>query len=193
MRIGRRPSLGRGSCLFLMALSLVSCGGHSTTAQPPLQTAASVDLSRYVGLWYEIARLPMWAQRKCVASTAEYRLLETGEIGVRNACVTTSGDQNSIEGTATVVDPESHAKLNVMFDKWVVKVASWFTSSKEGNYWILRVDPDYRWAMVGTPDRRYLWILGRTPVLEEPLYQDLVDSARQLGFPTEQLIRSKPS
>jgi len=176
-----------------MGLSLVSCGGHSTPAQPPLQTAASVDLSRYAGVWYEIARLPLWSQRKCVASTAEYRLLETGEIGVRNACVTTSGDQISIEGTATVVDPESHAKLNVMFDQWAVKLVSWFRSSKEGNYWILRVDPDYRWSMVGTPDRRYLWILGRISTLEEPLYQDLVDSARQLGFPTEQLIRSKSS
>jgi apolipoprotein D and lipocalin family protein len=190
MRIARQPLFLRGSCLILIGLSLVGCGGHSL-APPPVQTAPSVDLSRYVGLWYEIARLPMWAQDKCVASTAEYRLLETGEVGVRNACVTRSGDETSIEGTATVVDHKSHAKLNVVFDKWVVKVASWFTPSKEGNYWILRLDPDYRWAMVGTPDRRYLWILGRTPVMEEPLYQDLVDSARQLGFPMEQLIRSK--
>jgi apolipoprotein D and lipocalin family protein len=174
--------------VILSALLSSACAGRG--AQPPLPTANAVDLSRYAGQWFEIARLPMWAQRNCIASTADYRILDTGEIGVRNACVTTSGKQISIDGTATVVDPASQAKLNVVFDQWAAKAASWFTSSAEGNYWILRVDPDYRWAVVGTPDRAYLWILARTPTLDETLYQELVAFSQQLKFDTGKLIRS---
>lgn len=168
---------------------LLSCAGRGELASPP-PTAVAVDLARYAGLWYEIARLPMWAQRDCMASTAEYRLLDSGEVHVRNACVTTSGREISIDGTATVIDLESRAKLNVVFDQWAAKLASWLNPSTEGNYWILRIDPDYRWSVVGTPDRTYLWILARTPLMEEPLYQELVEIGRQLGFPTERLIRS---
>jgi apolipoprotein D and lipocalin family protein len=149
-----------------------------------------VDLSRYAGQWYEVARLPMWAQRNCVTSTAEYRLLDSGGVGVRNACVTKSGDQISIEGVATIVDRESRAKLNVVFDQWAAKLAAWLTASEQGNYWILRLDPDYRWVVVGTPNRAYLWILSRSPALDEPTYQDLVTFSRGLGFDTERLIRS---
>jgi len=173
---------------LLLCLTASACGGDQSDS--PLPTAPAVDLSRYTGTWYEIARLPMWAQRNCVRSTAEYRLLDSGDVGVRNACVTTSGDQISIEGTATVIDRDRHAKLNVIFDQWAAKLVAWFTSSEEGNYWILRIDPDYRWVVVGTPDREYLWILARTPGFDEQTYQDLVAFGQQLGFPTERLIRA---
>ncbi len=188
MRSLSRRWFFRASVLSL-ALSLLSCAGRGEPASPP-PTAEAVDLARYAGLWYEIARLPMWAQRDCLASTAEYRLLDSGEVHVRNACVTTSGREISIDGTATVIDLESRARLNVVFDQWAAKLVSWFTASAEGNYWILRIDPDYRWTVVGTPDRTYLWILARTPLMDGPLYQELVEFGRQLGFPTERLIRS---
>lgn len=174
--------------LVVVWLAVAGCAAGDSAGTLP--TASAVDLSRYVGTWYEIARLPMWAQRKCAASTAEYRLLDSGDVGVRNACVTTSGGQISIEGVATVVDREQHAKLNVVFDQWAAKLAAWFTSSEQGNYWILRVDSDYRTAVVGTPDRGYLWILSRTPTLDESMYRDLVAFSRRLGFPTDQLIRA---
>lgn len=173
-----------------LVFMLTACAGVDSVAELP--TATSVDLSRYVGKWYEIARLPMWAQRQCLRSTAEYTLLLTGEIGVRNACVTSDGKEKNIQGVAAIVDQTHHAKLNVVFDQWAAKLVAFFSSSDEGNYWILRVDPDYRHAVVGTPDREYLWILARTPNLPESTYQELVAFSQRLGFTTENLIRTAP-
>ena len=177
------PFIAVISCLMVFACSTIEKAGE-------LPTASSIDLSRYSGMWHEIARLPMWAQRNCVRSTAEYRLRESGEIGVRNACVTTTGETISIEGVATVVDQDHPAKLNVAFDQWAAKLVAFFSSSRQGNYWILRVDPDYQLAVVGTPDRDFLWILARTPMIDEARYQDVVSFSQQLGFSTEDLIRS---
>ena len=157
-----------------------------------LPTATSVDLSRYVGKWYEIARLPMWAQQNCLRSTAEYTLLESDEIGVKNTCATADGKETSIEGTATIFDQEHAAKLHVVFDQWVAKIIEFYTPPNDGNYWILHVDPEYRHAVVGTPDREYLWILARTPSLPESTYQELVTFSQRLGFTTENLIRASP-
>ena len=175
------------AALFLM---VTACA--TVNSGKKLTTATSVDLSRYVGKWHEIARLPMWAQRNCLQSTAEYNLLESGEIGVRNACVTANGKEESIEAVATIVDRAHRAKLNVVFDQWAAKLLAFLTSSDEGNYWILRVDPEYRHAVVGTPDREYLWILARTPSLPESTYQELVAFSQRLGFATEKLIRASP-
>ncbi|MCW5783829.1 MAG: lipocalin family protein, partial [Nitrospirales bacterium] len=110
-------------CLMLGACSSVEPAGQ-------LPTALSVDLSRYSGIWHEIARLPMWGQRNCVRSTAEYRLLDSGKVAVRNACTTSTGEEISIEGVATVVDPEHRAKLNVVFDQWAAKLVALLTSSE---------------------------------------------------------------
>ncbi len=173
-----------------LILMVTACATVNLVKELP--TATSVDLSRYVGKWYEIARLPMWAQRNCLRSTAEYRVLESGEIGVKNACVTTDGEETSIEGKATIVDQVHRAKFNVLFDQWAAKLVAFFTSSDQGNYWILRVDPEYRHVIVGTPDREYLWILARTPSLPESTYQELVAFSQGLGFTTENLIRASP-
>ena len=134
----------------------------------------------------------MWAQRNCVRSMAKYWMLDSGDIGVRNSCVTTGGEEISIEGSATIVDPEHRAKLNVVFDTWWGKLAALFSSSEQGNYWILRVDPAYQFAVVGTPDREFLWILARTPRLDEATYQELVAYSQGLKFQTENLIRGQP-
>lgn len=85
----------------------------------------------------------------------------SGEVG-RNACVTTSGEPMSIEGMATVVDQENRAKLNVVFDQSAARLLAYFSLSEQGNYWIPRVNPDCRFAVVGTMDRDYLWFLART-------------------------------
>ena len=174
--------------LAVLFLMFTACA--TVDAGEELPTATSVDISRYAGKWYEIARLPMWAQRKCLRSTAEYTLLESGEIGVRNACITKDGEETSIEGVATIVDHIHRTKLNVVFDQWAAKLVAFFSSSDEGNYWILRVDPEYHYAVVGTPDREYLWILARTPDLPENTYQDLVAFSQRLGFTTQNLIRA---
>ncbi|WP_455371743.1 lipocalin family protein [Petrachloros mirabilis] len=177
-----------GIVTAILVCLMTGCAG--TGLKTPPETVTAVDLARYTGLWHEIARLPMWAQRNCVTSTAEYRLRDDGKVGVRNACVTKDGGQISIDGEATVVDAEHHAKLNVVFDQWAAKLVAWFTSSEQGNYWILRLDPNYQWVVVGTPDREYLWILSRSKVMDDDLYRQLVEYVRQQGFPVDKLIRA---
>ena len=174
--------------LFLTALgvSLSACAGIDSKV--PLPTATSVNLARYVGTWYEIARLPMWFQRHCVDSKAIYTSRSDGAIGVHNECVTDAGGLDLIDGVATVVDAKTNARLTVVFDNFFARL---FGSSREGNYWIIELDPDYRTSVVGTPDRRYLWILSRTPQLDDAAYQRLIERAKQLGFPVSDLIPAK--
>ncbi len=193
MVIAFPPTLSTRARVLLALMSclvwLTSCSTVQNTQ--PLPTAKSVDLNRYAGTWYELARLPMWAQRHCLTALAEYRLLDSGTVGVRNACTTTSGDDISIEGTATVVNTDHRSKLHVVFHQWAAQLADLFTDHSQGNYWILRVDPEYRIAVVGTPNREYLWILSRTPSIDETTYQNLVTFAQSLGFNTDQLIRRR--
>jgi apolipoprotein D and lipocalin family protein len=167
---------------------VAGCAGVESKGTVPTVTA--VDLSRYAGTWYEIARLPMWFQRHCIDSKAVYTLRPDGMVGVHNECVTDTGKVAQVEGVATVVDAATNAKLNVVFDNWFARL---FGSSREGNYWILDLDAEYRMAMVGTSDRRYLWILARSPQLDEASYQRLVDIARTLGYPTDELLRARRS
>lgn len=169
--------------MIAIYLVLSACAGMESAA--PLPTATSVDLARYAGTWYEIARLPMWFQRHCVDSKAIYATRPNGAVGVHNECVTENGGLDQIDGVATVVDPKTNARLTVVFDNFFARL---FGSSREGNYWILDLDPDYRTSVVGTPDRRFLWILSRTPHIDDATYQRLVERARQLGFPVSNLI-----
>ncbi|MEC4890792.1 MAG: lipocalin family protein [Nitrospira sp.] len=172
--------------LALACAVLGGCAGIESRRE--VQTVAAVDLSRYAGTWYEIARLPMWFQRHCIDSKAIYTLRSDGTVGVHNECVTDAGERDQIEGVAAVVDARTNAKLNVQFDNWFARL---FGSSREGNYWILDLDAEYRTALVGTPDRRYLWILSRTPQLEEPVYRRLVELSRGFGYRTDGLVRDR--
>jgi apolipoprotein D and lipocalin family protein len=158
------------------------------TVPPDVTTVSSVDLTRYAGTWYEIARLPTWFQRHCVDSKAVYSVRPDGAVGVHNECVTDAGVVETAEGVATVVDARTHARLNVVFDNWFARL---FGSSRDGNYWILALDADYQSALVGTPDRRHLWILARSPRLDEATYQRFVAQARRLGYPVSDLIRAR--
>ena len=168
------------------SLVLSACAGMDS--RTPLITVPSVDLNRYAGTWYEIARLPMWFQRHCVDSKAVYTSRPDGAIGVHNECVTDTGGLAHADGVATVVDPKTNARLTVVFDNFFARL---FGSSREGNYWIVELDPNYQVAMVGTPDRRYLWILSRKPVLDKPVYQRYLERAQEFGFPVSDLIHTK--
>ncbi len=187
-RIDGSGSVGLHLALAVLCFTLGACAG--VVPKGDLSTVASVDLLRYAGTWYEIARLPMWFQRHCVDSKAIYSSRPDGLVGVHNECVTESGGVEQAEGVASVVDPKTNARLTVVFDNWFARL---FGSSREGNYWILDLDPEYRTAMVGTPDRRYLWILSRIPQLEDSTYQRLVERARQLGYPVSDLIKARRS
>ena len=164
-------------------LLIGACAGFN--AKDDLPVVSSVDLSRYAGTWYEIARLPAWFQRRCVDSQALYTVRSDGKIDVHNTCLTDKRNTDSATGVATVMDTKTNARLNVVFDNWFARL---FGSSHEGNYWILDLDPEYRAALVGTPDRRHLWILARSPRLDEPTFQRLVSKGRALGYPVDELI-----
>ncbi len=174
--------------ISLCAVLMTGCTGMESRA--PLHTVASVDLARYAGTWYEIARLPMWFQRHCVDSKAIYTTRPDGKIGVHNECVTDAGGLDQVEGIATIVDTKTNAKLAVTFDNFFARLVG---PSRGGNYWIIDLDPDYQTALVGTQNRRYLWMLSRNPHLDEATYQRLVGKAQQLGFPVSDFIRAKRS
>ena len=152
------------AAIALMSVFLVAAPGHAAEREP-LETVDSVDLERYLGKWYEIASYPMRFQKGCTATTATYSLRDDGLIKVVNRCRKDSLDGKAKEavGRARVVDRETNAKLEVSFfgPFW-------------GDYWIIDLDPDYQWAVVGGAKRKYLWILSRTPQMDGELYQEIL-------------------
>lgn len=147
----------------------------------PLSVVNKVDLKRYVGKWFEIASYPAWFQKGCTGSTAEYSLLSNGKIQVLNRCYKGSlnGQLKESKGKAEIVDTVTNAKLKV-----------WFFWPFKGNYWVIDLDTDYQWAVVGEPSRKYLWILSRTPIMEESVYQGILQRLSQKGYDPEKLRKT---
>jgi len=147
----------------------------------PLETVDSVDLDRYLGRWYEIASYPAWFQKNCTAVTADYSLRDDGVIEVVNSCRKGSldGKLKQAKGRAKVVDTTTNARLKVSFfgPFW-------------GPYWIIDLDPDYQWAVVGTPNRKYLWILNRSPQMDEALYNEILSRLPANGYDPNGLNRT---
>lgn len=147
-----------------------------------LPTVEVVELDRYQGRWYEIATFPIRPQRNCTATYAEYTLNKAGYVEVYNHCIdSTDGSVKDIKGKAFVDTPGDNSRLLVQFF-WPFK----------SPYHIIALDTvNYQYAMVGSPNRKYLWILNRQPQMEAVVYEALVARAKVLGFPTEKLIRAK--
>jgi len=169
--------------VVVVAAALVTAcvsGGRPHGETP--ETVASVDLDRYAGLWYQVARYPHFFQRReCAVSTARYTLRDDGGIEVRNDCWAdrVDGERNqTVRAVARPVD-ESNAWLKVRF-----------YGIFPADYLIIELDPDYEWAAVTTPDARTLWILSREPALEESAYEALVDRLVRRGFVREDIIRT---
>lgn len=157
----------------------------------PLEVVPSIDLHRYVGTWYEVARLPNKFQNDCAGNvTATYELLESGEIKVINRCQKLDGDSSKAEGLARLASEEGpNSKLKVRFAPAFLS----FLPFVWGNYWIIDLSPDYSYAVIGEPDRKYLWVLSRTPRLEENLFQEILGHVRKQGYDLEMLMRTKQS
>ncbi|MDD2337834.1 MAG: lipocalin family protein [Geobacteraceae bacterium] len=162
--------------LVVIFLLLLACIRKGVSITPP-KTVPRVDLSRYMGSWYEIARYPNNFQKECRASTASYTLKEDGRVAVVNRCRSKAGTKEA-RATAKVVDHTTNAKLKVSFF-WPFY----------GDYWILDLGEDYDYAVVGTPDRKYLWILSRTPEMEATLYDNLLVKIQALGFDPAHLLK----
>lgn len=179
------PFIPKTAGLFLGTAAIALLAGCATQSQTrPLPTVKKVDLRRYAGQWYEIARLKNRFQREGESAMAEYQMVSETSASVRNSATTSSGKVRSIEGTATVVPGSSGARLRVKFHG----LAALVPASSEGNYWIIALDPGYRSAMVGTPDRKYLWILSREPRLPEATKKAYLEKAKSLGFSLQDLV-----
>jgi apolipoprotein D and lipocalin family protein len=173
-----RDGLTRGALAgaFIWCLGLLAC---STTEPRPLQTVGTVDLQRYAGDWFEVARLPNVFQSACASDTvARYRVGADG-VSVRNRCRRADGSIDSIEGSATVEPGSSGARLKVTFF-WPFR----------GDYWVLALDPAYQWALVGEPRRKYAWVLSRTPTMDQQTLDSLLDRAQLLGFERTAFVRT---
>ncbi len=153
-------------------LIMVSC------KTPDLQTVPYVDLEKYSGLWYEIASFPQRFQKGCHGTTATYTMSDKGYVIVENRCFKDSldGEESYIKGKAFVKEGSGNAKLKVQFF-WPFK----------GKYWIIDLADDYSYAVVGHPNREYLWILSRTPNMEQETYNEIVKKVSALGFDINQL------
>ena len=175
----------RPAALVLLGIGQVSCSTTRGRVDAPV-TAQAVDLNRYTGRWYEIARLPMRFQKANEAAIAEYGTNADGTISVHNIAIRPDGSQRDIRGYAKVLNPPENTRLAVRFKTWFGPL---IPVPKEGNYWILHVDEHYQEAIVGTPTRKYLWLLARTPAISEARYAALVARADQLGFDTSRLLK----
>lgn len=164
------------------------------TAQPGVaasvanEPVTALDLQRYVGQWHEIAHLPMFFQRKCVDRiTATYTANSDGSVGVHNACRNRGGSMDASDGVARRVPGQAGA-LKVRFAPRVMAWLPWVWA----DYWVIEVSPDYQWAVVGGPSRKYLWVLSRTPSMDTALFKQIRDRAQARGYPVDKLVMAAP-
>ncbi len=156
---------------------------------PPLETVDNLDLNRYQGRWYEIARLPNRFQDDCAGDVkVRYSLLEDGDVEVVNQCATADGGLKSVTGLARKQDEDGPAsRLEVRFaPAWLS-----FIPQVWGEYYVIDLADDYSWAVVGHPKRSYFWILSRSPNLSEPTIQGILRRAAEQGYSFDNLIRTR--
>lgn len=172
----------------LLSMLCLSIAPMRPAAAAEVTSVAALDITRYAGEWHEIARLPMFFQRKCVGEiTAQYTLREDGLVGVNNRCRNEDGEFDAVEGVARR-DPDHPGRLEVRFaPDWL----SWLPLTW-ADYWVIALDPDYQWAMVGEPGREYLWILSRTPDMPRAQFDAIRAQAEAMGYDLAPLIVSGP-
>ena len=173
------------SVLAVTTLAMISLSSTTQAETAAPRAVDQVDIQKYAGKWYEIAHLPMYFQRKCVSNiTAQYSVNADQTMGVLNSCRIANGEMISSEGVAYSQN-QGNSKLKVSFLPTGLR---WIPFSK-GDYWVLRVDPEYKVALVGGPSHKYLWILSREPQLDEATYQSYIDTAKDYGYDVTKLIK----
>lgn len=172
---------------LLLLLALLAAATPVAAATLPNEPVRSLDLHRYAGQWHEIARLPMYFERRCLSGvTAVYTPNPDGTIRVQNTCRTRSG-QMAITGVARIKDGQPGA-LEVRFAPgWL----SWLPVSW-ADYWVIEVDADYQWAVIGSPRRKHLWILARNTSMDRALLETLTEHSRQRGYDVGPLMITAP-
>lgn len=176
----------------LLSASLLGLSAHAAAAPvgaaAPLATIAAVDLPRYMGRWYEIARFENWFQKKCVSDTsAQYTLKPDGRVEVINRCRQDNGELSEAIGEARQLGGATSPRLEVRFaPAWLS-----FIPAVWGDYWIIDLDPGYQLVAVSEPKREYLWVLARSPQVSPEAYEALLQRLRDKGFDTDKLIKAE--
>lgn len=165
------------AAVAVLAAGARACPRRAAPALPALTTVDHVDLPRYLGRWYEIARIPNRFQKQCASNTtAEYELRKDGSITVTNTCLMNIGKSDVAHGVAKIVDASTNARLKVSFIAFFGLRPFW------GDYWVIGLDPDYQWAVVGTPSRRFGWVLARTPTLDDATMETIYGILEKNGY-----------
>lgn len=167
------------------ALLTVPTAAPAQQSAQPVTPVDAVDLERYAGLWYEVARVPNRFQRSCVGQvTAFYTLRDDGKVDVDNRCVESDGEVKRARGLARVVNPPANSRLEVSFFKILFWRPIW------GDYWVIGLDPDYRWAIVGVADRDYGWVLTRNPELDVETWSRIETMLERQGYDPDAFRRT---
>ena len=166
---------------------LLSISALPALAQEALTTVASVNVPRYMGTWYEIAKYPNWFQRKCVSNTsAQYSTQPDGTVRVQNRCTQADGKVSEAIGQARQIGESTSPKIQVRFaPEWLS-----FVPLVWGNYWVIDLDTDYQLVAVSEPTRDYLWVLSRTPEVSAKAYDELMARLEKKGFDLKKLEKS---
>jgi apolipoprotein D and lipocalin family protein len=171
----------------IMLVGFILVTGCAAAQRPAPDTVDYVDLERYMGRWYEIAKYDNSFQKNCLATRATYGL-QGSRVRVHNECIDRrSGKLQSATGTAVVKDKQTNAKLKVSFVPYLQRFGLF-----AGDYWIMALDPEYQYAVIGHPSRKYLWILSRTPQLEANLLTQLIQLAVEQGYNAQQIKMTPP-
>lgn len=179
----------KGFVLAVCVVALAGCASATTSKDAaPLQPIATLDVPRYMGTWYEIAKYPNWFQKKCVSDTrADYSLQADGRVQVINRCREASGQMSEAVGMARQIGAADSAQLEVRFaPAWLS-----FLPMVWGDYWVIDLDPEYKLVAVSEPGREYLWVLSRTPVVDDQAYEALTVRLAARGFDLGKLERTK--
>lgn len=173
--------------LLLLSASPARAADQAASAKP-LATIPSLDLKRYMGTWYEIAKFPNEFQEKCVGfTTATYSLREDGRVDVLNRCRRADGSTDDARGVARQPGGATSPKLEVRFAPAIV---SWLPMVW-GDYWVIDLDPDYQLAAVSEPKREYLWILSRSPKVDPAVYDALLGRLKAQGLDMNRLVPTR--
>jgi apolipoprotein D and lipocalin family protein len=168
--------------ITIITFGTVTFAAAGASGPPPVQSVARVDPSRYMGRWYEIARLPNRFQKGCTRSYTDYSLRDDGQINVVNSCRNEKdGSLRQAKGRAWVVDPASNARLKVSFF-WPFR----------SDYWIIGLGKEYEYTIVASPNRKYLWILSRTAAMDDDLYADIMQGVERQGFDVKNVLKEIP-
>ena len=172
------------SIFFSVCISVLSFSAYGQGSDATVKTIPSLDVQRYMGTWYEIAKYPNWFQKKCVSNTkAVYSARADGTLKVLNSCKTADGEVSEAEGTARQIGAKDSPKLEVRFaPAWLS-----FIPMVWGDYWVIDLDAQYQVAVVSDPRREYLWILSRTPQLDKKTYEDVLQRIQNQQFDVRKL------